>query len=256
MRLHTPSESSAPIPVRRSRMQAGDRQRQLLRVAIEVFARNGFSGTKTKDIAVAAGVSEASLFHHFATKEDLYHAILDLQEKINPAQRKLELQEFMDRRDDLGLLHCLASGILDGFAADPAFHRLLVYALLDGHLMANLFHERVVLPTGELLAKYITLRQKEGAFRASDPRVATMFAVGTFVHFAMSRHVFAAKRAACGDIAALDELVHFVLAGLTGETGAGGPRKEHGKLKKAGALPCANGPSPRLTAAKERAIRR
>ena len=64
----------------RSRMHAEDRHRQLLRSAIDCFARNGFGGTKTKDIAAAAGVSEAILFRHFATKEDLYHAILDMKE--------------------------------------------------------------------------------------------------------------------------------------------------------------------------------
>ena len=226
--------SAAPA-LRRSRMQADDRHRQLLRVAIDVFARNGFSGTKTKDIATAAGVSEASLFHHFATKEDLYHAILDMQEdRSNPARRKQELQAFMERRDDLGLLRQLAKGILASFAADPAFQRLLMYASLEGHLMANLFRERIVLPTGQLVAKYVALRQKEGAFRDSDPRVATMFAIGTFVHFAMSRHVFAAKRAPCGDATALDELVHFVLAGLTG---GGRARSVAGKRKSIASMP-------------------
>ncbi len=70
----------AEVPARAARMPGEDRRRQLLRVAVESFARNGFSGTKTKDIAAAAGVSEAILFRHFASKEDLYHAILDEKE--------------------------------------------------------------------------------------------------------------------------------------------------------------------------------
>src|ERR1700735_2987332 len=67
-----PSEA----PARPTRMPGEDRRKQLLRVAVESFAQNGFSGTKTKDIAAAAGVSEAILFRHFASKEDLYPAIL------------------------------------------------------------------------------------------------------------------------------------------------------------------------------------
>src|SRR5580765_260332 len=73
------SVSLAPRP-KRIRMAGEDRRRLLLRAAIDCFARRGFSGTKTKDIAAAAGVSEAILFRHFATKEDLYHAILDMKE--------------------------------------------------------------------------------------------------------------------------------------------------------------------------------
>src|SRR5580658_5165967 len=53
-----PNRTSRNTP----RMPGEDRRRQLLRVAIDSFARNGFSGTKTKDIAAAAGVSEAILF--------------------------------------------------------------------------------------------------------------------------------------------------------------------------------------------------
>src|SRR5438105_15348365 len=101
-----PSPSSA---VRKSRMHADDRHRQLLRAAIDSFARNGFGGTKTKDIAAAAGVSEAILFRHFATKEDLYHAILDMKDDKGGAEQiSRELQAFMDARDDAGLFRYLA----------------------------------------------------------------------------------------------------------------------------------------------------
>jgi TetR/AcrR family transcriptional regulator len=217
MQVPVPVSPAPPSPLRKSRMHADDRHRQLLRVAIEVFARNGFSGTKTKDIAAAAGVSEAILFRHFATKEDLYLAILDTQaDKDGVDQRNKELQAFMDARDDAGLLHSLAGQIFASFGEDPAFHRLMVYASLEGHLLANLFRERFVLPTGHLLGKYIAQRQKEGAFRPCDPKVAVMFAVGTIVHFAMSRHVFGFKRPPHGDEAVLDELVTLVLGALTG----------------------------------------
>src|SRR5690242_10880146 len=94
----TPPESRA------TRMPGEDRRRQLLQVAVDRFARNGFSGTKTKDIAAAAGVSEAILFRHFASKEDLYHAILDDKEATLGADRWYdELKELAARRDDRAL---------------------------------------------------------------------------------------------------------------------------------------------------------
>jgi AcrR family transcriptional regulator len=196
-------------------MHADERHRQLLRVAIDVFARNGFSGTKTKDIATAAGVSEAILFRHFATKEDLYHAILDLKEdKAGLEQTNRDLQALMDARDDRGVFSSIARQILASFAEDPAFHRLMVYASLEGHLMANLFRERFVLPTGHLLGSYIGQRQEEGAFRRCDPQVAVMFSLGSFVHFAMSRHVFGFHRPPSGDEAVFEELTGLILAAL------------------------------------------
>ena len=219
MQVSTPSPAPTPSPagaLRKSRMHAEDRHRQLLRVAIELFARNGFSGTKTRDIAAAAGVSEAILFRHFATKEDLYHAILDMKEdKAGQEERSHRLHALIDARDDHGVLALMARGILASFAADPAFHRLMMYASLEGHLMANLFRERVVLPTGQVLSKYIMQRQAEGAFRPCDPRAAVMLALGTVVHYAMSRHIFGSPRPAGGDEAALEELTGLTLAALT-----------------------------------------
>jgi len=215
--MQVPTSVSPPSasPSRKSRMHADDRHRQLLRVAIESFARNGFSGTKTKDIAAAAGVSEAILFRHFATKEDLYHAILDMKDdKESAEQSHRELQAFMDKRDDAGLFRRLAKGIFTSFGEDPAFHRLMFYASLEGHLLANLFRERFVLPTGQLLGKYILQRQKEGAFRRCNPKVAVSFALGTIVHYSMSRHVFDLEATPHGDEAVLEELVDLILGAL------------------------------------------
>src|SRR5919109_863440 len=59
------------------RMAAGDRRQQILDVAVKLFSQKGFRGTTTKEIALAAGVNEAIIFRHFATKSDLYAAIID-----------------------------------------------------------------------------------------------------------------------------------------------------------------------------------
>src|SRR5919107_1928215 len=61
------------------RMAAEDRRLQIALTAMRLFSERGFRGTTTKEIAQAAGVSEAIIFRHFATKEDLYSAIIDLK---------------------------------------------------------------------------------------------------------------------------------------------------------------------------------
>src|ERR1700688_4109406 len=122
MNVPTPASSSATPAVRKSRMHADDRHRQLLRSAIDCFARNGFGGTKTKDIAAAAGVSEAILFRHFATKEDLYHAILDMKKDKKPANSsKRVVEECAARRDDAGVFSAVAREIFASFQEDIAF---------------------------------------------------------------------------------------------------------------------------------------
>src|ERR1039458_9227813 len=58
------------------RLHASDRRLQLIETALDFFSRKGFSGTTTKEIAAAAGVTEAIIFRHFPTKQDLYNAVL------------------------------------------------------------------------------------------------------------------------------------------------------------------------------------
>ncbi len=219
MNVSTPASPSAVPPVRKSRMHADDRHRQLLRSAIDCVARNGFGGTKTKDIAAAAGVSEAILFRHFATKEDLYHAILDMKEGQPAAKGAKRLMQQMEecaaRRDDAGVFGTIANAIFGSFREDPAFHRLMLYAMLEGHLMASLFHKRLGAGFKDFLRRYVVSRQAEGAFRSGEPDLVLDFAVGTAVHCATGKYIFGLKKSAATDEDAVKQLVGFILNGLT-----------------------------------------
>jgi len=212
-------------PNRTPRMPGEDRRRQLLRVAIDSFARNGFSGTKTKDIAAAAGVSEAILFRHFVSKEDLYHAILDEKEAAMGERWFAEMHELAERRDDRGLFRHVASQLNRSFREDAAFHRLLLYASLEGHLLADLFHERFGLPMGDFLARYIELRQKEGAFRDCDPGAAMMFVIGSTIHCAMARYVLGVETLTPSEEVMVEQFVDLILGGLEQRPAQGRPAK-------------------------------
>ena len=58
------------------RMKGVDRKQAIIEAARPLFAQNGFNGTSVRAIAKAAGVSEALLYKHFPSKEDLYKEIL------------------------------------------------------------------------------------------------------------------------------------------------------------------------------------
>jgi AcrR family transcriptional regulator len=72
------------------RMDAADRRTAIVEVATPLFARRGFAGTTTKEIAEAAGVSEALLFRHFPTKAALYEEILQIGCQGDPDLIQLE----------------------------------------------------------------------------------------------------------------------------------------------------------------------
>src|SRR5271156_655534 len=63
------------MDMRQHRLAAQDRRQSIVNAAREVFAEKGFHGTTTRDLAKAAGVSEALLYRHFPSKESLYEAM-------------------------------------------------------------------------------------------------------------------------------------------------------------------------------------
>lgn len=61
----------------RLRLTADARRRAILDSARHVFARHGFQGAGTSEIARGADCSEATLYKHFASKQALFAAVLD-----------------------------------------------------------------------------------------------------------------------------------------------------------------------------------
>lgn len=48
---------------------------RILSAAASLFRQKGYSATTTRELAAAAGIQKASLYHHFRTKEDLLYEI-------------------------------------------------------------------------------------------------------------------------------------------------------------------------------------
>lgn len=68
------------------RLPAAARRRQLLDVALEVFAPRGFHRTSMEDVAEAAGVTKPVLYQHFGSKRRLYLELLaDVGERLMEA---------------------------------------------------------------------------------------------------------------------------------------------------------------------------
>jgi len=187
----------------------------LLTHAIALFSKHGFSGTRTKDIAAACGVSEAILFRHFATKEDLYHAILDTHEAAAGKDEWLvEMRKIAERRDDLEFIRCMLAQILKSFREDKAFHRLMLYAGLEGHSLPGMFQERMGSSTLEFLRNYVVLRQREGAFRKGNPDTLVMLLASPALQYASSKYIFGLKSYPGTDKEAAEEFSKLLVGAL------------------------------------------
>jgi AcrR family transcriptional regulator len=201
------TKNSLPRPSRTSGLE---RQAGLIAAAASLFAAKGFKGTTTKEIAKAAGVSEALLFKYFPTKRVLYAAIL--AEKAQYAELRDAVEEAAKKRDDTLLFTLLASyRIRKG--ADPTMLRLLLFSALEGHELSDMFFQRQYRAFHDLLAKYISRRVTDGGFRPVDPLLAARAFFGIIVHHRLLHDIFGLPMHRSHEDT-VDEYVSLFLGGL------------------------------------------
>lgn len=132
-----------------TKLSASERKQAILAAAGPVFARLGRAGATTKDIAKAAGVSEALLYRHFSGKEELYANLENHCIEANKAGENL-LGDAIPSTATLimgvtVLVHAIYHGI-----GDPNAHentkRIVTFSLLDDGQFAKSFLERYVKP--------------------------------------------------------------------------------------------------------------
>ena len=176
-------------------MAGEERRLQILAVAMTLFSERGFRGTTTKEIAQAAGVSEAMVFRHFAHKEELYTAILDHKAcsggEFDPAQM---MADSLARKDDSAVFEQLALGALQHHEGDPEFQRLLLHAALEKHELAQMFFEKFVQRVYEYLGTYIRERQRDGALIEIDPAIIVRGFIGMVMHHSLNNNLWDPQR--------------------------------------------------------------
>ncbi len=126
-------------------MSADDRRQSIVQSAMHVFAQKGFARATTRDLAEAAGISEALLYRHFPSKEGIYEAMQDfICDRRAPIIENLRQQPV----STLGLVlvvyamhRLIASRSIEAEPAHMATSRLMIQSCLeDGHFVKS-FHE-------------------------------------------------------------------------------------------------------------------
>lgn len=170
----------------------GDKRReQIIATAMDLFSRYGFSGTTTKKIAEAAGVSEAMVFRHFATKDELYQAILHNKvceggEHEFPWQDDPALISAMEQGNDREVFYLLAIRALEKHQADERFMRLVFYSALEDNELARSFVHDLISVLYKFIGAYIKRRQDEGAMRSIAPNIAVRAFMGMLIHHSLN----------------------------------------------------------------------
>jgi AcrR family transcriptional regulator len=171
------------------RLSALDRRRQIIRTASALFARRGYRGTTTREIAERAGINEALLFRHFPSKEKLYWTIID--EQCGARGRRHKINEILDAGgNDCEIFAAIAREFLTRTARDTELTRLLWFTALESHTLSRRFFRTYVAVYFEALADYIRRRALEGAFRNVDPVLSARGFLGMVVYHFLVQELF------------------------------------------------------------------
>jgi TetR/AcrR family transcriptional regulator len=118
-----------------TRNAAKSRQR-ILDAAETIFATRGLEGTRMAAIADLAGCNQALLYHYFASKDDLFTAVLEqTYAKIRAAEQELEL----DHLEPVAAMQRLVEFSFDYVRDNPSFIKLINDENMHGaeHLKAS-----------------------------------------------------------------------------------------------------------------------
>src|SRR5437870_10497578 len=74
---------------------------RVFEVAAEVFHRKGYDNTSMSDVAAAAGLTKAGLYHHISSKESLLYTVLDYGLDLTEAYVIKPLEHISDPLDRL-----------------------------------------------------------------------------------------------------------------------------------------------------------
>jgi AcrR family transcriptional regulator len=178
--LNGDSMNAATPKTNSRKAQAEERRHQILDVALEVFAAKGFQGTSVKDIAQAADISLGLMYHYFASKDDLFLAVVEhhsflpqLKKILTDTQGRPFSQVFNDLGTSFLDLLEKKSGLVKIFFQEIQFNEEIA------GIWANLMREGV-----SLLQKYLDLQVVAGNLRHHNTEVTarSMFSIVVMYH--------------------------------------------------------------------------
>src|SRR6202012_361286 len=168
----------SPVPETRPydslRAKGEDRKQRILAVAQRLLTRNGWRNTTLAQIAGEAGGTPAGLLHHFESKEQMLHAVLET--------RDFDDDNHADRGGDL--IGEIAQ-VADRFTRAPELIGTFTVLLAENILPDAPLHDRLLArhrDAIDIVAEPIRRGQADGRYRTDlDPAVKAV-EILAFVH--------------------------------------------------------------------------
>jgi AcrR family transcriptional regulator len=160
---------------------------RIIQAAGKLFARQGYHGTTTRQIAQLAGVGENTIFRKFDHKELLFWSTL--RHYSSRLKLRRDLEEGLARCDSpVIVLPKIIDLLTDISNYQPELLQLISLAFLELHWKAEQFGNEYLSPILSEISRYLDMNIKNGSIHGSDPTILTAaLTMTTLIHPEMSR---------------------------------------------------------------------
>jgi len=145
---------------------------KIVHAAAQLFARQGYHGTSTREIARVAEVSENTLFRHFEHKEDIFWAAL--RSRLSGLELRRDLLDgISERASPEVILPQILAQFVDMAILRPELLRLIAVAFIELHWKAaSVCHEHLS-PIFSTVNHYLAVNIESGKLRNLDSSLVT-----------------------------------------------------------------------------------
>ncbi len=199
----------------KERLSREERRTCIIDAATSIFADKGFSGTRTKDIANRAGISEALIFQIFKNKEELFRAVLE--KVFHPHPVKHFIKKAIEKKNDYIVFKSAALHMIKHYRKDPRIVRLSIFGALEYPHITEITHrgEKSDDFGTEILAEYIQQRINDGLFKKVNAKIAALLFLDTIDIYIIDQELFkTGPFSSISDEEVIETLVKIFLNGL------------------------------------------
>lgn len=153
------------------RRRKADRPAEIVQAAMAVFAEKGFAATRLDDIAARAGVSKGALYLYFATKDDLFRAVV--RDAISPNMAVVKAIIASHPGPFAGLVRAVADRVANLVATTPlgGVAKMVISEAGNFPELARLWYDELVSQLIGAVATAIESAQARGEVKPGNPRI-------------------------------------------------------------------------------------
>ena len=148
------------------RNQDPAKREQILLAAEQVFAKRGFKGATTREVAEKAGIANSLIFYYFKNKMALYEAVF---QSFFDQLEDLITQNLRSDLDRLGKLKRFLFTFTDYAGEHRNMIRILLREIIDNGRIVQKVAQEYFKPLHEIAVEFFREGQAEALFREVDP---------------------------------------------------------------------------------------